>query len=295
MATNLNSISSLTAGLTSFSNLILINPQKNVGYYEQAAPVPPGEVQTPQDVTGWLFDYEGENSIALESDITQHFVEDNTARTDQIAIRPIMVSVQGFVGELSDVLRAADGISTDLTSLGTLLQSKLQTLSAYTPELSTAALVAINEAVLGYQVAANAVNTVKSLAGLGGKADAGSPGDIQYTTMTKQQKAFARLYSAFQSKSLFTIQTPWAIFRNMAIKSLRAIQSPETRMITDFEIQFQKIQYIELLVEPQVGQGRAGVAGAPVINGGSYIPAKSKTTFSEALKYTEAPSSAGVA
>ena len=283
MATNLQSISNLTTGINSFSNLILINPQTNIGYYEQIAPTSPGTVQSPQDVTGWLFDYEGENAISLESDITDHYVEDNTTRSDQIAIRPVVVNVQGFIGELTDVLPKFDLIGQNINTFGQYVSSKLQTLSAYTPELSTTGLIALNEAFLAYQVAANAASTIQQTLNLGG--DEVSAGDIQFSQLTKQQQAFARLYNAHQSKVLFTIQTPWAIFRNMAIRSLRAIQSAETRMITDFEIQFKRIQYVsETEQANREAQNRLSCQSSSVINFGSYTPKQSSVSSGDAIQ-----------
>ena len=266
MATELSSIAGLTAGINNLSNLILVNPQKNIGYYQQSAPVPAGSPEQNQNVTGFLFDYEGENSIQLESDITDHFVENNKTISDQISVKPIVVTVQGFVGELNDILPFVD----DLIRLA---QSKLTTLSAFAPGVSTSALIAINEAILAYQVAANVVATTQqTIANLTG-------GQVQ----NKQQQAFTKFYQAFQDRTLFTIQTPWAIFDNMAIRSLRAIQSPETRMITDFEIQFKKINYVTTPDVAQKGQDRASAQYSEQVNLGSHTTNEALVPFSSVL------------
>jgi hypothetical protein len=253
MATQLSSISGLTTGVNNLSNLILVNPQTNIGYYQQSAPVPAGVDQPDQNVSGFLFDYEGENSIQLEADITDHFVENNSTISDQISIRPEVVTVQGFVGEVNDIFPAVD-------TLLNVAKSKLTTLSAYAPEASTSALVAINTAILAYQVAAKAVGSAQqSIATLTG-------GKVQ----NKQQLAFNKFYQAFQNRVLFTIQTPWVILNNMAIRSLRAIQSADTRMITDFEIQFKKINYVALRDLTAEQQERALSQYSEQVNLGSH-------------------------
>lgn len=82
------------------SNLVLAIPQKQRGYE-----IP----NVDGDLTGeaLLFDYESENTASLESDITDHFVEDNTYLNDHIALRPEIISVRGFKGELSNIVQKA--------------------------------------------------------------------------------------------------------------------------------------------------------------------------------------------
>lgn len=66
-------------------------------------------------------------------------------------------------------------------------------------------------------------------------------------------------------RTLFTIQTPWAIFEDMAILNLRAIQDESTRMITDFEVSFKQINIASTaLLGPTLQSiGRAASASAP--------------------------------
>ena len=245
-------VANITTGINSLSNLILVSPQENIGYYQQPAPVPPGVKEQSITQQGFLFDYEGENTIQLESDITDHYVESNSTISDQISIKPVTINVQGFVSELNDIL-------PELNALINLAKSKLQTLSPYTPELSATALIAINEAILAYEVVSNTVDSVQQTLS--------SVGVGEYKN--KQQKAFANFYQAYQARTLFTVQTPWNVFKNMAIKSLRAIQSAETRMITDFEISFKQINFVNsVIVAPQL-QERASSQYSDIINLGT--------------------------
>ena len=46
----------------------------------------------------FLFHYNGEESITLDADITDHFVESNVALQDHIARRPVTYSVTGYIG-----------------------------------------------------------------------------------------------------------------------------------------------------------------------------------------------------
>ena len=56
----------------------------------------------PEGISGFLFDIVGDESISLESDITDNFVENNMAIQDQIALRPEIVTVHGLVAELTN-------------------------------------------------------------------------------------------------------------------------------------------------------------------------------------------------
>ena len=49
---------------------------------------------------GLAFDYTGEVKIESTSDITDHYMEDNTPTQDHIALAPRRVTLKGIVGEL---------------------------------------------------------------------------------------------------------------------------------------------------------------------------------------------------
>lgn len=277
---NLSALSNIATAATSLSNLILVSPQKTIGYQPQNAEGV--ERQQPPPI---LFHYEGEQTVSLESDITDHYVEDNTAIQDQIALKPEIITTHGYIGELNNVPPKA------LALLKTLA-NKLTTVSAYTPALSATALIAYNNAFLLYQVGANALNSavaawssitgqdgenVISSNGLENNVFNAATGTIK-NNQTKQQVAFQQFYGYWRARTLFTIQTPWAVFQNMAIKSLRAIQDPETRVITDFEVSFKMIRFSntsQTLGQSPLAQGRLLAMAAGLTNLGTSTPVSS--------------------
>lgn len=236
---NLSSLTPITTRATALSNLILVTPQKTNGYQPQNPPNPDGSPSTAQQPPAILFHYEGEQTVAIESDITDHYIEDNTAIQDQIALKPEVITTHGFIGELNDIAPAA------LQLLKTLA-NKLTVVSAYVPAISETALIAYNEAFFLYQTASNAANAAvsawSSLSGSSGESVINGQGLTTQSNQNKQQTAFQQFYGYWRSRTLFTVQTPWAVFQNMAIKSLRAIQDAETRVITDFEVSFKMIR-----------------------------------------------------
>jgi hypothetical protein len=272
---NISGLSQITTAATSLSNLILVSPQKTIGY--QPTPINPVDGQPLQQPPALLFHYEGEQTVSLESDITDHYIEDNTALQDQISLRPEQITTHGFIGELNDVV-------PPLLAPIQVVADKLTTIGAYLPGLSETALLAYNEAFFLYQTAANAANSAVSawnsitgVAGSGGESVIGSNGLTQQPNQTKQQQAFQQFYGYWRNRTLFTVQTPWAVFQNMAIKNLRAIQDAQTNVITDFEVTFKMIRIATTQtlspIDPTSAQGRAALQAAGVTDLGVSTPA----------------------
>jgi len=271
---NLGGIASATSAITALSGLILVTPQAVVGYAPQTPASPDSNAVTlDESAPAILFHYEGEQAVAIDSDITDHYIEDNSAIQDQISIRPITITTHGFIGELNDV--APYGLQTLKTAA-----NKLTGISAYAPQVSIAAQIAYNEALLAYQVAAGAVNAgvaavssiSNAISGSNGQTTVDAEGHIsEGSVQSKQQQIFSQFYGYWVDRTLFSVQTPWCVFQNMAIKSLRAIQDADTRMITDFEVQFKQIRVAQTALEgtPVSLAGRASAQASKLKNNGA--------------------------
>lgn len=266
MSLDLSSLSRITTTATALSNLILVSPQEDLGILPQTQ----GTENT--NPPKFLFNYYGENTVLIESDITDHFVEDNTALQDQIALRPELITGQGFIGELTD-------ITPDFLLPLRVAADKLTVIGAYTPELTLAALLAYNTAFQAFQVAQLAKGAaVSAWNSLSGDNNAATPINApgfnpqNQPIQTKQQLAFSTFYGYWKQRRLFTVQTPWAIFQNCALKSLRAIQDGDSRMLSNFDVTFKPINFAKTSTQTlaQFLQGRArgqALEGAPVSNG----------------------------
>lgn len=281
---SISAITSITNAATTLGNLILVTPQNVLGYQPQN-PAGSGAAYTAPAI---LFNYEGEQSSTLESDITDHYVEDNTAVQDQIALKPIMITTQGFIGELNDIP------PNEYFAGAALAAQKLTIISSYTPGLSATALLAYNEALLAYQTAANvynnAVSTWSTINKTGGTSVISGNGISSQANQTQQQMYYQQFYGYWNSRTLFTVQTPWAIFTDMAIMRLRAVQSAETNVISDFEITFKQIRYAKVLADtslnitnPDETQGRLQSLASTEVNLGTSALTTSTTTFAGGL------------
>lgn len=250
---DLSALASATTGVTALSSVILVSPQQSFGYQPQTSIPVAGLTGPAQEPATLLFHYEGEQSVTLEADITDHFIEDNTTLQDQVALKPIIINTHGYIGELNDVVPPA------LAPLKKYAE-KLTVIGAYTPELSASAIEAYNQAAFIYSAgAALRDSLVSKWSGL--------------ENQTKQADKFLQFSGYFSARVLFTVQTPWGAYKNMVIKSLRAIQDAETKVITDFEVSFKQLRFAttEVIENPTSSQGRGANQSAALAKKGAQI------------------------
>jgi len=216
---NLGSLYAGVLGTTSvLSDLILVSPDKQLGIIPS---------YQSKDQRGFLFHIVGEESVSISSDITDHYIEDNTALQDHIALRPETITISGFIGELNNV-------TPDLLLPVKAVVDRLAMLGGYVPGLTSSALRAYNTAEQLYRIADKAKQALAKLSGF----DSG----------TKQQKAFNEFYYHYLNRQLFYVQTPYAMFSNMAIQSMRFTQNEGDKNSSDIEITFKKIRLAQVLV-----------------------------------------------
>lgn len=251
MPIDLSALSQASNGISTLSNLILATPSSQGGI----TPFPPnadGTINFTVPAPVFVFDYEGEQSLQFKSDITDHYIEDNTSIQDHIALPPERITTHGFIGELND-------ITPKLLQPLKTAALKLTTLVAYAPAVSETADIAFQEAQYAYQLAINAANAAvsawTSIAGGGG----GKP------VQSKQQVALTTLYQYWAKRSLFTVQTPWAIFTNMAIESCRAVQDESTDQVSEFELTFKQMRFTQGIGQSGtlISTGRSDLPSSP--------------------------------
>lgn len=215
----------------------------------------------------YLFHFEGENTMELQSEITDHYNENNESLNDDIALKPIVYRTTGFIGEVNDVI--PDELEPVAQSL-----DKLTDIEGFVPELTVRARRQYNNAFQLYQVQEQLKNVSNS------KWDSVSD-------QNKQQKAFNKFYGYWKSKTLFNVQTPWGIVKNMAIESLRPVQNDDSEEMTSFELTFKEIRFATDIFEGQeeVKEGRAdsqSLQGTGV-DKGKVNPSVSNITFGELI------------
>lgn len=315
---------------------------KSLSTLDQKAIVRPNN--PPPGVAGFLFDIPGDEWVQLQSDITDHYVENNTAVQDQISLAPELVTLKGLVAELmignavpdpnnapanplpvstpmmppltpgclsdqlrdvaSSVLTQAGQVSLAGVNPGAAIRGAVQgqanqIVGNLRDRVATAADSAVrtlfdpaniaalqNPTTALPTIAQNAVNVLKAIvpqkvqaivgalktlsnpssqtllasATVGAQAVASSSllsvyKDKQPTppNTTRQSSAFLYFYNLWKSRQLFSVETAWGVWTDMAILSLRVDQTEESKDKSEFTIVFKKIRTAQD-VTVQIGQ-----------------------------------------
>lgn len=210
----------------------------------------------PPGIAGFLFDIVGDEAVELNTDTTDHYVEDNYAIQDQAALRPEKVTIRGFVAELVFVNPEEEKVSP--------VTNPLPANPGFEPELTPGARQELDEAEETIDLEDNAIESGQSLYGLYQQLASQRP------NQTRQEQVFGYFYQLWKGRQLFTVQTPWGVFTNMILELGRSEQLEDTRFRTDMTLIFKKIRVAQSATV-NVGQiaGRASFQRAPVSQNGT--------------------------
>ncbi len=190
-----------------------------------------------QQIGSFAFDYRESEEVDLENELSVHYLEDNTAVSDHIAIRPDVVALTGYVAELtmpsgllalllSGLQAATNGLSQLPIFLGAKTPGAVQKLEQAISQAQSV-VVQVEQAV------ARAAQIANALSGL-----------LSGPARNKQQAAYLQLRALRDAGILFTIVTPFQTHYNMAIRSLRATNPKETKEWSKFIVVLQQVNII---------------------------------------------------
>lgn len=195
-------------------------------------------------IGGFVFDVEGETSVTLTTEITDHFVEDGTTIQDHIAVKPKRVTLKNYVGELTYKQYGKSSASEFIEKA----VQKLTTVSAYLPKITD----------MAKQVWENkgSLESLSGVSGLINNAELGSINKVSdlYASVknmvgpqTKQAQAYMFFKAMMEGKILTSVQTPFEFMSNMAIESITAVQEEGSKYISSFSVTLKEIRTAELL------------------------------------------------
>jgi hypothetical protein len=201
--------------------------------------VPEGVAQ----IGAFAFDYQEVEEVELDAEITDHWLEDNVAAQDHIGVRPTMVTLSGYVAELTmtalqlkTVLGALQAATNSLTALPVFL-------GHLTPGAAQALEQAISQAqsvvVQVAQSVARAAQIKNLLSGL-----------LNGPALNKQQRAYLQLQAYQQARIIFTVKTPYQVFYNMAIESLRVVRPPDSKEWSKFTVRLKQLNFVGSAQQP---------------------------------------------
>lgn len=183
-------------------------------------------------IAGFVFDISNDSIIELDSEITDHYLENGTPVEDHIALKPERVTLSGFCGEYRNIVSDEKGVVQKVAE-------KLTTVASYLPPLNQAADTIFSRL--------SGKSSLSDLS-LSEMVDTGTDLFKAYRNINlpedNQSEAFLFFEALRNARVTFTIQTPYRYYTDMAVESIKAIQSGSTVDESSFEITFKKIRYV---------------------------------------------------
>lgn len=178
-------------------------------------------------VNGFVFSINLSSTAEKQADITDHYTERNVAIEDHIALKPLRITLTGYVGEkvlnrkkftdqflqkLADKLKwlapTASMLTDYMMQLYVLMQLRISKNDRFLEKADTL-----------YKIALMAMQQ-----------------------RTKQQQAYAYFQALMNQRQLVTVVTPYDVFRNMAVESISATQDEQSVMASSFSVTFKQIR-----------------------------------------------------
>lgn len=195
-------------------------------------------------IAGFQFHIPDEQSVTLESEITDNYLENNTAIQDHIALKPVRVTLRGFEGEISYSPKSILTTATKITEvLGLVIR--------YLPKVQR----------LDQQLD-------KTYRGLTGRDKTSASDNFlnlynlykEFQNLWVLTKAQARAFLFFEalrnSRSIFSITTQYRRYDNMVIETIKAVQTGQTKDISDFTLTFKQLNFTSTQTIKQVSAAR---------------------------------------
>lgn len=240
-------------------------------------------------LAGFIFDYEGETIVNHQSEITDHYTEQNTFVNDHAAQKPTRITLRGFVAELT--FAPQTGVLGVLNTLNSKLGTLPALLGKYTPAIVQKIQAGVTSATTVVASIDNAISRAQNVVGL---VLGSTP------SATKQQKAYQQLYCLWQANAVFTLDTPFNYFKSVIIEAMSFTQDDITKDWSEITVTVKEVRFVGTDtaggLSPQLAaqklQNRAAPQGQAQTNlgdnSGSSIPL-AKVDFSSFGHVVQAP------
>lgn len=231
-------------------------------------------------IDGFVFDIDGDYETTLTSDITDHYVEDNTAIQDHIALRPVYLYLKGYIGELVDF--RAPNIQGTIGSITQKLSKITQLVPSFLPGADYARN-ALRNTLYADNLIKNALSSTKNYNSFLQGLVVGS---------NRQEEAYKRFEQFWLERRLMSVETPFGTYDDMVIETLSAKQKEESKYITDFSVVLKQIRTARSDVvdfdlskfQETAGQQRLPQADNGKIQG-QAVPKSDKSLFKAGIFY----------
>lgn len=216
-------------------------------------------------IAGFRFHVPISEQVTMQNDITDYYVETNSAVQDHIARKPTVITLTGLVGEYFYSVNEIEGMLALVTPTLSLVKQFLPRLTPATQQnktkkaLNEQAKVEQGELIVGgvevEKRQFNGMDLFKLFQDL-------------YKLKFAQTRAYYFFEALFKSRSILSIETSWQRLDNVIIQNMHAIRDSNAD-ITDFTLTFKQISIAESVSENAANAaGRLAQQQAAVTNKG---------------------------
>lgn len=188
-------------------------------------------------IAGFKFHVPQSEQVKMESEITDHFMDNNSVLQDHIARKPVTITLNGLQGDyFYSVNRIEDALALITPTLSLVKQflPKLRNITMQLHLKKTSAKYTYNQKTgqLEIKIEANKQNF--------NAVDMFKIFQEMYKLKSAQTRAFFFFDAMWKSKALFSVETSWKRYDNMCIQNLIPIRDKNAD-ITEFNITFKQI------------------------------------------------------
>ena len=191
-------------------------------------------IVTDGSINGFLFDIVGKIQHDLDSDSTDHYVEDNTAVQDHIALKPEKITLVYYHGEVSDVsnniISAQKNVSAKLANQPIFTNDVTQQTKQIKAQLTILASEAIDSTSPPVPIPSNNKIINSNL-------------NKKTPVNTKQMAAYNYFVKLRSSKTLVICKTPYGIYGNMWLDKITPVQDEDTQIMSTFTIILKQFRF----------------------------------------------------
>lgn len=216
-------------------------------------------------IAGFRFHVPISEQVTMQNDITDYYVETNSAVQDHIARKPTVITLTGLVGKYFYSVNEIEDMLALVTPTLSLVKQFLPRLTPATQQnktkkaLNEQAKVEQGELIVGgvevEKRQFNGMDLFKLFQDL-------------YKLKSAQTRAYYFFEALFKSRSILSIETTWQRLDNVIIQNMHAIRDSNAD-ITDFTLTFKQISIAESVSENATNAaGRLAQQQAAVTNKG---------------------------
>lgn len=205
-------------------------------------------------IAGFKFQIPQTEMVKMESEVTDHYIDDNSVVQDHIIHKPVTITLTGLQGDyFYSVNEVEDNIAKIVPALTLVTQ--------FIPKLSNATMAAKmnyknnlenirnTQFVTPQETEFFGTQNVARYIGLKEKVSAASLSGVDLFKIfqdlikikSAQTRAFLFLEALWKSSAEFSVETTWKRYDNMVITSLQPIRDNNAD-ITDFTVTFKQIR-----------------------------------------------------